>query len=136
MSFTLARVWNSSSEESSPPVSVSTSFKVWNSSRSVLVMERTLCNVWNWSSDSESESTVLSVTERRGREKSDLAKETDSGESVETQEEKQVSDKDFQKRLIQGMVLRLKRRSRYQPNIFKVPSFHRHSESTHISKGD
>ena len=56
-------------------------------------MERTLCNVWNWSSDSESESTVLSVTERRGREKSDLAKETDSGESVETQEEKQVSAK-------------------------------------------
>ena len=115
MSFTLARVWNSSSEESSPPVSVSTSFKVWNSSRSVLVMERTLCSVWNWSSDSESESTVLSVTERRGREKSDLAKA---------------------KRLIQGMVLRLKRRSRYQPKIFKVPSFHRHSESTHKSKGD
>ena len=96
MSFTLARVWNSSSEESSPPVSVSTSFKVWNSSRSVLVMERTLCNVWNWSSDSESESTVLSVTERRGREKSDLAKETDSGDGVATQEEKQVSAKDFQ----------------------------------------
>ena len=96
MSFTLARVWNSSSEESSPPVSVSTSFKVWNSSRSVLVMERTLCSVWNWSSDSESESTVLSVTERRGRVKSDLTKETDSGESVETQEEKQLSAKDFQ----------------------------------------
>ena len=52
--------------------------------------------MWNWSSDSESESTVLSVTERRGREKSDLAKETDLGESVETQEEKQVSAKDFQ----------------------------------------
>ena len=96
MSFTLARVWNSSSEESSPPVSVSTSFKVWNSSRSVLVMERTLCSVWNWSSDSESESTVLSVTERRGREKSDLTKETFLGESVETQEEKQLSAKDFQ----------------------------------------
>ena len=86
-----------------------------------------MCNVWNWSSDSESESTVLSVTERRGREKSDLAKETDSGESVETQEEKQVSDKDFQKRLIQGMVLRLKRRSSYQSKNFKVPSFHRHT---------
>ena len=96
MSFTLARVWNSSSEESSPPVSVSTSFKVWNSSRSVLVMERTLCSVWNWSSDSESESTVLSVTERRGREKSDLTKETFLGEGVETQEAKQLSAKDFQ----------------------------------------
>ena len=62
----------------------------------MLVMERTLCNVWNWSSDSESESTVLSVTERRGREKSDLAKETFLGEGVETQEEKQESAKHFQ----------------------------------------
>ena len=71
-SLTFASVWNSSSEESSPPVSVSTSFSVWNSSLSELVMERTLCNVWNWSSDSESDTTVLSVTDSKGREKSDL----------------------------------------------------------------
>merc|ERR1719266_529405 len=73
MSLTLANVWNSSSEESSPPVSVSTSLSVWNSSLSELVMERTLCSVWNWSSDSESDTTVLSVTDSKGREKSDLA---------------------------------------------------------------
>ena len=34
------------------------------------------------------------------------------------------------RRLIQGKVLRLKRRSSYQPKIFKVPSFHRNSESS------
>ena len=73
-SFTLASVWNSSSEESSPPVSVLfMSFRVWKSSLSELVMERTLCKVWNWSSDSESDTTVLSVTDNKGREKSDLA---------------------------------------------------------------
>ena len=76
MSLTLAKVWNSSSEESSPPVSVSTSLSVWNSSLSELVMERTLCKVWNWSSDSDSDTTVLSVTDSRGREKSDLTLNT------------------------------------------------------------
>ena len=76
MSLTLANVWNSSSEESSPPVSVSTSLSVWNSSLSELVMERTLCKVWNWSSDSDSDTTVLSVTDSRGREKSDLTLNT------------------------------------------------------------